>query len=56
MRTLLRDERGLGPRQYLAIGYWRRGFDETRYRAEHDNDRDHDYYAAARDVAAEEAR
>jgi hypothetical protein len=55
IRELLR-ERGLGPGGHLAIGYWRRGFYETRYRAEHDNDRDDDYYAAARLAAAEGAR
>lgn len=50
IRKYLREERGLDRRRMLVIGYWKQGFSETEYKERHDNDRDKDYYALAREA------
>lgn len=42
--------RGLDRREHLAIGYWKCGMSEPEYKARHDNDRDADYHATARET------
>ena len=49
LRHYVRDERGLGKREFLAIGYWRRGLAEPDYRDKFDHDRGEDFYEAVRD-------
>ncbi len=50
LRAYVREKRGLDRRQHLAIGYWKRGMTETDYHDRHDNDRDADYHATARET------
>lgn len=50
LRAYVREGRGLDRRQHLAIGYWKRGMSETEYKTRHDNDRDADYHATARET------
>lgn len=50
LRGYFREGRGLDRRQHLAIGYWKRGMNETEYHDRHDNDRDADYHATARET------
>lgn len=50
LRAYVREQRGLDRHRHLAIGYWKRGMNETEYHDRHDNDRDADYHAAARDA------
>jgi hypothetical protein len=52
----VRDEGGLTRRQFLAVGYWRYGMDETRYHEAHNNDRDEDYFRALREEKGEAER
>ena len=52
LRAYLRDERGLPPRDLVAVGYWKRGMSEPAYHAAHDHDRDADYHEAAREAGA----
>lgn len=47
IRAYVRDELGVDRRQFLAIGYWRRGMSETAYKKEFNNDRDEDYFKGA---------
>lgn len=47
IRGYLRDELCLDRRQYLAIGYWRRGMSEPAYKEAFNNDRDEDYFLGA---------
>ena len=49
MRSYVRDERGLGRGEFLAIGYWRRGMSEPEYHEKLDHDRGEDFYDAIRD-------
>lgn len=49
LKSFVRDERGLDRRNFLAIGYWRRGMTETAYHEAYNNDRDEDYYKALRE-------
>lgn len=49
LKKVAREEFGLDRRQFLIIGYWKEGMSETDYHDHHDNDRDEDYYAAARE-------
>ncbi len=49
LRSYARDERGLGRREFLAIGYWRRGMSEPEYHEKLDHDRGEDFYEAIRD-------
>lgn len=49
LRAHLRDERGLGPRALVSVGYWKRGMSESDYHAAHDHDRDADYHRASRE-------
>ncbi|MEV0621558.1 siderophore-interacting protein [Nonomuraea sp. NPDC050404] len=53
LRAYFRDERKLHRRQYVAIGYWRRGLDEHDYHEQFDNDRDADYFRAGREERGE---
>lgn len=50
LRAYVREGRGLDRREHLAIGYWKRGMSETEYKTKHDNDRDADYHATARET------
>lgn len=45
LRAHARKQRGFGPRQVLAIGYWRRGMTEPTYADAFRNDRDDEYFA-----------
>lgn len=45
LRAHARKQRGFGPRQVLAIGYWRRGMTEPAYADAFRNDRDDEYFA-----------
>jgi NADPH-dependent ferric siderophore reductase len=56
IRTYVRDERGLNRRQFLAIGYWQYGMDETGFHDAHNNDRDEDYFRALREEQEEANR
>jgi hypothetical protein len=56
IRSYVRDERGLNRRQFLAIGYWRYGMDETGFHDAHNNDRDEDYFRALREEQEEANR
>jgi NADPH-dependent ferric siderophore reductase len=56
IRSYVRDEGGLTRRQFLAVGYWRYGMDETRYHEAHNNDRDEDYFRALREEKGEAER
>jgi len=47
LRTYVRDERKIERRQFLAIGYWRKGMSETDYKKAFNNDRDEDYFKGA---------
>lgn len=50
LRAHVREGRGLDRRHHLAVGYWKRGMSETDYHDKHDNDRDADYHATARET------
>ncbi len=54
LRAHLRDERGLGARALVAVGYWKRGMSEGAYHDAHDHDRDADYHRAARQEQEEQ--
>lgn len=54
LRHYVRDERGLGRREFLAIGYWRRGMAEPEYHEKFDHDRGEDYHEIAREEHARE--
>ena len=56
IRSYVRDERGLNRQQFLAIGYWRYGMDETGFHDAHNNDRDEDYFRALREEQEEANR
>lgn len=47
LRAYARDERKIDRRQFLAIGFWRRGMSETDYKKAFNNDRDEDYFKGA---------
>jgi NADPH-dependent ferric siderophore reductase len=49
LRAHGRKERGFGPRQVLAIGYWRLGMSEPPYADAFHNDRDDEYFAMLRE-------
>jgi NADPH-dependent ferric siderophore reductase len=49
LRGYVRDERKLGRREFLAIGYWRRGMSEPEYHEKLDHDRGEDFYEAMRE-------
>jgi NADPH-dependent ferric siderophore reductase len=49
LRSYVRDEKGLGRGEFLAIGYWRRGMNEPEYHEKLDHDRGEDFYDAIRD-------
>lgn len=49
LKSFVRDERGLDRRNFLAVGYWRRGMTESAYHEAYNNDRDDDYYKALRE-------
>lgn len=49
MRHYVRDERGLGKREFLSIGYWRLGLSEPEYSDKFDHDRGEDFQEALRD-------
>lgn len=49
LRGYVRDEKGLGRGEFLAIGYWRRGMSESEYHEKLDHDRGEDFYEAIRD-------
>jgi NADPH-dependent ferric siderophore reductase len=49
LRAHVRKERGFGPRQVLAIGYWRLGMSEPAYADAFRNDRDEEYFTMLRE-------
>lgn len=52
LRGYLRDQHGMTPRAFVAVGYWKRGLSESAYHDAHDHDRDADYHRAAREEGA----
>ncbi|WP_428525704.1 siderophore-interacting protein [Pseudorhodoplanes sp.] len=52
LRAYVRDERRLGKREFLAIGYWRRGLAEPEYHDKFDHDRGEDFHEAVREEHA----
>jgi NADPH-dependent ferric siderophore reductase len=49
LRSYVRDEKGLGRGEFLAIGYWRHGMSEPEYHEKLNHDRGEDFYEAIRD-------
>jgi len=48
LRSYVREEKKLGKKDFLAIGYWRKGLSEPEYHEKFDHDRGEDFYEAIR--------